>query len=414
MNINRISFSRAITFTFIVRRVNTKFSGVFLITMSLVFFSGTTNAQTGWGYNANRIAVSSDGNSAPDNEYKWPTGDPDDWGANAAILGILAKKNLHDKLVHFSYNNFIDAPAGPDAENQNKISCDGGVEIFGGFSQCLFFDVTTQLDVARSNLANEMAKSTADDPLYFIHAGLSEFLYQVVKEVVDMGKVEALSHVKLVSHSGFNESEIRRSWHHTWSDVQELCGNRIQYKKIADQNGCGSPNTLWCSGSDFSVWYWMRDHSDKGVKFMYDRLKAHKGNKADISDCGMVYFLVTGDASGSPEKFKNFIGDSIPYRAPIACPLVTVAVESVNIVQESIELNEYESEELNVTILPENATMKGVNWTSSQPTIVEVNSAGKITGLKAGEAEITASTIESTDDAQGQSSGLGIEASPVL
>ncbi|AIZ43794.1 hypothetical protein M666_14550 [Cellulophaga baltica 18] len=261
-------------------------------------------------YTNNRIAVSFDGNSAPDNLYKWPTGDPDDWGALVASCAIMAKLELQDKLVHCSYNNFIDAPAGPDNENQLKISADGCIERWN-FEKDVFFDVTTQLKEAKVNLATEMGKSTAKDPLYFLHAGLSEFLYQVIEEVIAQGNIEALNHVYLLSHSNFNEDEIRRDNHHTWNDVQELCGNRIKYKKIQDQNDKKNPENLWHSMDDFSVWYWMRDHKDKNIRWMYTRIQAHSLGHADISDCGLFYYLLTGDDNGNPQKFKNFIGKGI-------------------------------------------------------------------------------------------------------
>lgn len=225
----------------------------------------------------------------------------------------MAKLQLQDQLVHCSYNNFIDAPGGPDDENQLKISADGCIERWG-FNRKVFFDVTTQLEAARSHLAAEMGKSTAEDPLYFIHAGLSEFLYQVVKLVIDNGNMEALNHVYLISHSKFNENEKRRAYHHTWSDVQKLCGHRIHYKKIQDQNDKTNPHHLWHSMNNFSVWYWMRDHKDPNIRWMYTRLQAHSGGHADISDCGMFYYLLVGDDNGSPEKFKTFIGDGIPNK----------------------------------------------------------------------------------------------------
>ena len=261
-------------------------------------------------YSNNRFAVSFDGNSAPDNQYKWPTGDPDDWGALVASCGIIAKLGLQDKLVHCSYNNFIDAPAGPDNKNQLKISADGCIARWG-FDKDVFFDVTTQLNEARASLATEMGKSTAEDPLYFLHAGLSEFLYQVIEEVIAHGKIEALNHVYLLSHSKFNENEIRRDYHHTWENVQELCGNRIKYKKIQDQNDKHNPYNLWHSMDDFSVWYWMRDHKDINIRWMYSRIQAHSKGHADISDCGLFYYLLVGDDNGNPQKFKNFIGEGI-------------------------------------------------------------------------------------------------------
>ena len=280
---------------------------VFLIV--LIILPGVVFARS-WGYN-NRIAITSDGNSEPDNSYKWPTGDPDDWGAMAATLGIIAKFGLQDKLVHYSYNNFIDAPPGPDNKNQMKISADGAIKRWN-FDSSKFYDITTQLSAARSSLASEMSKSTASDPLYVILAGLSEFLYQAVDEVAKQGHVDSLSHVYLVSNSGFNENEKRRNYHRTWRDTQKRSGNRINYKKIQDQNDKHNPHHLWHSGRDFSVWFWMRDHKDESVRWMYDRLKAHSGHVADISDCGMLYYLLRGDDDGSPSKFKDFIGHGMP------------------------------------------------------------------------------------------------------
>ncbi len=277
--------------------------------LTIALLTQLLKAQT-WNYNNNRIAISFDGNSAPDHEYKWPWGDPDDWGASAASLAILAKLNMQDKLVHCSYNNFIDAPAGPNKENQLKISLEGGAERWN-FDKSILFDVTTQLEASKQHLADEMAKSTAQDPLYFLHAGLSEFVYQAVELVMHSGDSCALKYVYLLSHSGFNEKEIRRPYHHTWADIQELCGHRIQYRKIKDQNNKYDINKLWNSGKDFTVWYWMRDHKDPNIQWLYSRIETHSEGVADISDCGMLYYLLLGDEDGNPEKFRQFIGDGI-------------------------------------------------------------------------------------------------------
>ncbi|MGJ8697731.1 MAG: hypothetical protein ACSHYF_15540 [Verrucomicrobiaceae bacterium] len=263
-----------------------------------------------WGYKDHRIGISFDGNSAPDKQYKWPTGDPDDWGALAASCAIIAKLGLQEKLVHCSYNNFIDAPPGPDAENELKISADGAIERWD-FRKEVFFDVTRQREAAIGSLAGEMAKSTKDDPLYFIHAGLSEFVFLAVEEVIERGGIESLAHVYLLSHSRFNEDEKRRERHRDWSAIKDLAGGRINYRKIKDQNAKNSPHELWNSGSDFSVWYWMRDHESPDIRWMYSRVKAHSGGVADISDCGMIFYLLLGEEDGSPEKFRTFIGEGI-------------------------------------------------------------------------------------------------------
>lgn len=278
----------------------------------LIILSGlqTTVFSQVWNYDNNRIAISFDGNSAPDNAYKWPTGDPDDWGAAAASCAIIAKLKLQDKLVHCSYNNFIDAPAGPDNENQLKISLVGAAERWD-FKPETFIDVTTHLNDARTHLAKEIALSTADNPLYFCHAGLTEFIYQVVEEVINSGHKEALKHLYILSHSGFNENEKRRAYHRDFNDLRNLTENSFQYKKIKDQNDKTNPHNLWNSGKDFSVWYWMRDHKDPNVRWMYTRIEVHSENVADISDCGMLFYLLMGDDTGNPEKFRKFIGNGI-------------------------------------------------------------------------------------------------------
>lgn len=267
--------------------------------------------ESGWReYDNNRIAISFDGNSAPDNAYKWPIGDPDDWGAAAASCAIMAKLDMQERLVHCSYNNFIDAPAGPDKYNQLKISLEGSFERWR-FNKGVLFDVTTQLDLAKEQLADQIIRSTASDPLYFMHAGLSEFVYQVVEIVVKRGHAESLNHLYVLSHSGFNEKEKRRPYHRDWQDIQTLAGGRIKYKKIVDQNGSHDPNVLWNSGENFKVWQWMRDHEDPTVRWMYRRAAVHAEGVADISDCGLLFYLLCGDEMGNPEKFRQFIGDGV-------------------------------------------------------------------------------------------------------
>lgn len=292
---------------------NLNYNRLFLATLILVIIVICPPLLVGQslGYDNNRIAISGDGNSAPDYKHKWPTGDPDDWGAVPAMLAILAKENLQDKLVHFSYNNFIEAPSGPDEENQMMIGVKGGIERWS-FEKSVFYDITTQLEKAKEQLKTELSVSSPENPLYFIHMGLSEFFYQVVKEVVDEGNYEALANVYIISHSGFNDSHLRRDYHHTIFEAMEYSGNRMKYHKIKDQNAKEERDVLWNSSKDFSPWYWMRDHPDHDVRWIYERMLVHASGVADISDAGMLFWLLTGDEDGSPNKFEKYIGAGIP------------------------------------------------------------------------------------------------------
>ena len=51
------------------------------------------------------------------------------------------------------------------------------------------------LKKAKTHLAKEITKSTEDDPLYLCHAGLTEFIYQVVEEVIGSGNKASLNHL---------------------------------------------------------------------------------------------------------------------------------------------------------------------------------------------------------------------------
>lgn len=298
---------------------------VFVLGLMPAFLS----AQSLW-YKNNRIAVSADGNNQADNHHFWPRADPDDWGATPAALAILAKLKLQDNLVHYSYNNFVDAPPHTNETNHMKIGANGGIKHWN-FDASRFFDVSSHYDEALNHLSNELKKSTEKDPLYFIHMGPAEFFYRAVKLVVDEGREEALAHVFVISHSGYNDNHLRRGdpkfdnnpvaeedKHHTMKETIALSGNRLQYTKIKDQNTGNDPKAGWKSHEDWSVWYWMRDHKDPSVQWIYERMLVNAKNSADISDAGMLYYLLLGDEDGSPSKFKKFIGEGINVPAKTA------------------------------------------------------------------------------------------------
>lgn len=264
------------------------------------------------GYNNNRIACSADGNAQPDLEYtgKYNYADPDDWGATPASLAIIAKLKLQKKLVHYSYNNFMPSPAHTSVTNYMKEGVDGSI-IRYGFNNTIFFDVGTAKEEAVNHLKNELLKSSETDPLYFIHMGPSEFFYQAVKRTIEQGGAEALSHVYVISHSGYNDNHLRRPYHHTIRQAISLSEGRIHYKKIKDQNSKKLPHVGWSSLYDWSVWDWLKNHKNPDIAWLWTCMKKHKELRADISDAGMVFYLLTGDEDGNPEKFKAFLGDSI-------------------------------------------------------------------------------------------------------
>jgi len=110
--------------------------------------------------------------------------------------------------------------------------------------------------------------------------------------------------VHVISHSNWNNTYKRRYAHHTIAQTVELSGDRLKFKKIVDQNAG------WKSA--YANWHWMRDHADKDVQWIYQRADHHPAKVFDISDCGMVFYLLEGEERGNASKFREFIGDGIP------------------------------------------------------------------------------------------------------
>ena len=67
-----------------------------------------------------------------------------------------------------------------------------------------------------------------------------------------------------------------------------------------------------------------------------------------------------------------------------------IETDSIVLDQQAITINVYDEHQLHATVYPENATDTTVIWTSSDETVVKVSNSGRITGVSAGKATITA------------------------
>lgn len=72
----------------------------------------------------------------------------------------------------------------------------------------------------------------------------------------------------------------------------------------------------------------------------------------------------------------------------------SIAVESIALNKNKLEIYEGDSETLVATITPDNATEQGITWATSDPKIAEVNENGQVIGINAGSATITATTAD--------------------
>ncbi|KXX69404.1 hypothetical protein AVL50_19175 [Flammeovirga sp. SJP92] len=321
---------------------------------AMMFVATQTFSATGYGYNNNRIAVSADGNNQADpNTWggtvtatapsadagktftynaNWQRGDEDDWSATPAALAMLANAGLEGKLVHYSYNNFIGSPSHTSAVNVMKEGVEGALQRFTNFNASVFYDVSANNTAAINHLAEQIKISTASDPLYFVSMGPTEFLYRALEKVKADGKASAINHLYIVSHSNYNDNNIRRANHrrieHVLQDFPVTEGTN--FLRIKDQNQSSNLTQGWSTNNvngvnDYTQWTWMRDHVDADVNFLWDRMNINSHSKADISDAGMIWFLLYGDQNGNPSKLKTqFVNGVVESEAPDSdyCPAI--------------------------------------------------------------------------------------------
>ena len=75
-----------------------------------------------------------------------------------------------------------------------------------------------------------------------------------------------------------------------------------------------------------------------------------------------------------------------------------VVVSDVTLNKESLELTEGKAETLAATVNPDDASDKTVTWSSDNEEVATVDENGKVTAVKAGTANITATATNGTDD----------------
>jgi hypothetical protein len=239
-------------------------------------------------YSNNRIAIDADGN------YN----DPDDWAATPMELALLAKRGLQSKLVHYSWANII-GPNDITFYNEMKTSTLGAADRFG-FARAKFFDCRSNLQTAIASLRNQIDISTSSNPLFILALGPMEVLWRAV----NVSNSAKRQYVTVISHSKWNNTQTYPpTMRHTRADVEALGVNWIQITgqnpRLYTRNADGSPN--------WSPWFWLRDAVQARMRWIYGRMKV--SGRPDVSDSGVVYYLLTNDQNATPSKFRTFFGN---------------------------------------------------------------------------------------------------------
>lgn len=293
-----------------MRTINLKHIAV----LTLFFFNVLLSYAGGPDYykGKGRILVSSDGNFH----------DEDDWAASAATLMILAKAKLQNKLVAYIYNDHIWQSSEKGLAQMAESVINGGQKF--GFINTNFIQAATNPETAYNAVCDAINASTADNPLFIIAGGPMH----VVGEGMNRANASALKHVTIISHSTWNDNHsdkphrnpdkpwtyddvVHSGW--TWSELKSKFGSSVNFNHIIDQNDYESAEKGFATtkaangGKYWDPWYWMRDHNDARVQWVYQR--GVTMGRPDWSDAGMAFYLLKGYDHGGANDLKTFISD---------------------------------------------------------------------------------------------------------
>ncbi|MDA0194482.1 MAG: hypothetical protein O2887_05770 [Bacteroidetes bacterium] len=236
-----------------------------------------------------RIAYSADGNF----------NDEDDWAASSVALAIFKEFGVSDKLVHFDYNCIL-PKTNKSWEKEHETSIFGAIERFD-YPNSIFYDCQTDLDGAVNSIARAINESSADNPLFYILAGPMEVPFLGIEK----SDPEKRKYVYCISHNRWNDGYASADFvNHNKRDV---IPTGVTWVQITDQNQFlstgpfGRPSTE----DEWRPWTWLRDSNKSNLNFLWNRLRVT--TRADCSDAGMAYFLMTGDEQSEIKKLRTLL-----------------------------------------------------------------------------------------------------------
>lgn len=283
-------------------------------------------AQSGVWQGKGRIAISSDGNEH----------DHDDWSATAISIALLGASGLQDALCLYTYSDHIwgsnqtlpTNEIGASSYEQMRESALRGAELFG-FDKSRFVCAVDNAEIAYERLKEQINLSTADNPLIIVAGGPM----QVVGEAINRADRGKLKYVSLITHSKWNNNHGANVAGSKWdkhgelgwtygqiAETQSRFGLNCVY--ITDQNRGIKSGGLLCDREEFD---WLKNSKMRNKPpykkgswdWLYSRLetfpdfKSNKKGKFDVSDAGMVLYVLTGEEDNNPDSIRKIMENPI-------------------------------------------------------------------------------------------------------
>ncbi|NQX90200.1 MAG: hypothetical protein HRT77_16235 [Halioglobus sp.] len=211
-------------------------------------------------------------------------------------MALMWAAGYADRLVHIDHSNHL----GDNSANQNRQMVNNAAAAAQrfGIDPAIIFDDQTQLSEMLANFAAVGNASNAADPLWVIAAGPMETIWRGINAM----QPNKRQFVKVISHGKWNEVHAdTRQLKHTWDDLLSDFPE-VTYIQIRDQNGTyGNPPAKDAFRTARPLWHWLRDSDYEPYQWLFSiAVGAHK-NIYDVSDAGMVYYLLSGGPNGGNE-----------------------------------------------------------------------------------------------------------------
>lgn len=107
------------------------------------------------------------------------------------------------------------------------------------------------------------------------------------------------------------------------------------------------------------------------------------------------FFNVNNSITWTKDDYYNYVSvEYHKYYARYVRPKNPIRVTAINLSKSYVNTYVDKAVTLTATVLPENADVKSLSYTSSNPEVATVSATGTITALKAGQCVITVSSVE--------------------
>ena len=265
-----------------------------------------------------RIVYSCDGNEH----------DNDDWGSSAFSLALLAARGLQGNVPLVIYSNHIwgsnhcfPNSFGKSAYEQMRESVLKGGELFG-FDRTLFLCGVDDAEASYEALKTQINDSSEENPLIIISAGP----LQVEGEAVHRADKDKLKWVTIVSHGRANaigsisssQWENHTGW--TWDQIKDYAepeGMKCIF--LPHQNGGKDYEGLQTDKNHFDWVITSKARKNPCYRpgswdWLYMRLVVsmrRDGKNFDISDSGLVLYVLTGTWRTDPGMVKEILENPV-------------------------------------------------------------------------------------------------------